>query len=169
MSGLDRARAALRLRQGRGARHDAPEAPAETLALMRLGTAYFARLLNALPDAALVPRGAARVVAQIALQARETSWGIEGDSDEDDSAAAYLADIDTCSTLPPRALRHLFDHTAIHLNVVLRDLPGARWDADMRARAEARARSIWLGALALGNGRPADLPARFRNTLQEPK
>lgn len=169
MTALDEARAALRLHQGQGARYDAPEAPAVALAAVRLGTAYFTRKLNELPDAALsapsaLPRqNRAQVVAGVALQARAICWQIEGEGEVAGMAAAYLADVDSCATLPPRALRHLFDHTAIHLNVVWRDLAGPAWTQAMREAAEGRARRIWQAALHLGNGaRPRDLPAEFR-------
>jgi maleylpyruvate isomerase len=168
---LDEARAVLRLHQGQGARYDAPEAPAVTLGAVRLGTAYFARKLNELPDAALSAPSAlpgkcrAQVVAGVALQARAICWQIEdeGEGAQDAWSAAYLADVDSCATLPPRALRHLFDHSAIHLNVVWRDLPGPAWTPALRETADSRARFIWQAALHLGNGaRPRDLPAKFR-------
>lgn len=171
MTELDAARDALRARQGQGARYEAPEAPAAELALVRLGTAFFARKLNELPDAglsapsALPGKSRAQVVAGVALQARAICWQIEGDGEgaQDAWSAAYLEDVDSCATLPPRALRHLFDHTAIHLNVVWRDLPGLAWTPPMRETAETRARSIWQAALHLGNGgRPRDLPADYR-------
>ena len=171
MTALDEARAALRLRQGRGARYDAPEAPLAALAAVRLGTAFFARKLNELPDAALPAPSArpghsrAQVVAAVALQARALCWQVEaeGEGAQDASSTAYLADIDSCATLPPRALRHLSDHTAIHLNVVWRDLPGTGWTPAMRAEVETRARTVWQAALHLGNGaRPRDLPDEYR-------
>lgn len=171
MTTLDEARAALRRHQGQGARHDAAEAPAATLALVRLGTAYFARKLNELPDDALSAPSSlpgktrAQIVAGVALQARANCWQIggKGEGAQDAGSAAYLADVDGCATLPPHALRHLFDHTAIHLNVVWHDLPGPDWTPAMRAAAEHRARPIWQAALHLGNGaRPRDLPAEFR-------
>ena len=50
---LEAARAALQARQGEGARYDAATAPARDLDWARRGTAYFARMLNGLSDAAL--------------------------------------------------------------------------------------------------------------------
>ena len=76
MSTLDQARAELRARQGRGARYDAPEAPAAALALARSGTAYFARKLNALSDADLYQPSQipgqirAHLICAVAYQAR---------------------------------------------------------------------------------------------------
>lgn len=64
-------------------------------------------------------------MAEVALQARAIGWRLDpaDEAAQDPEAAAHLADTDGCATLPARALRHLFDQTAIHLNVVLRDLP----------------------------------------------
>ncbi len=47
------AREALKARVGKGARFDAPNAPADDLLLARRGTAYFARKLMELSDEAL--------------------------------------------------------------------------------------------------------------------
>ena len=49
----DEARAALKARQGKGARYDSPAAPAEALLLARLETAYFSHKINALSEAEL--------------------------------------------------------------------------------------------------------------------
>ncbi len=176
MTALDAARAALRARQGRGARHDAPEAPARDLALARRGTAYFARLLNALADADLhLPsrrpgQSRAHLIAEIALEARAISRQVEAVTAGQappplwPDATARAAEIDLAATLPARALRHLFDHAAIHLDVVWRDLPGQGWACDtpagpLRATPRTRAAQLWLGALDLGNGgQLRDLP-----------
>ncbi|WP_234186722.1 maleylpyruvate isomerase N-terminal domain-containing protein [Shinella sp. NM-101] len=185
MSGLDQARALLRQRQGRGARDDAPEAPAGDLAAARLGTAFFARKLNELPDAALyVPSQLegwtrAHVICDVAYQARAISRQIEAAAAGlivpplHEHAEAAEAEITLGATLPPRALRHLFDHAAIHLNVVWRDLDGGGWRAagpgeDGLARLLSqtpveRARRLWQRALHLGNGvRLRDLPIQFQ-------
>lgn len=181
MSTLDQARAALRLRQGAGARYDAPEAPAADLVLARRGTAYFARRLNDLPDAGLrLPsrrpgQSRAHLIADIALQARALSRQIEAVTAGQPAPPLYddlhsrATEVDLAATLPPRALRHLFDHAAVHLNVVWRDLPGPGWDTPapgpdgsprpLRATARERAESLWRTALALGNGgQLRDLP-----------
>ena len=42
------------------------------------------------------------------------------------STAVRDHEIDFGATLSPIALRHLFDHSAVHLNVEWRDLPGGR-------------------------------------------
>ncbi len=185
MSTLDEAREALRLRQGQGARYDAPEAPARELALARSGTAYFARKLNELSNAELyepskVPGWTrAHVICAVAYQARALARQVEAATagvpipPMQDAEWAELEDLDLGATLPPRALRHLFDHAAVHLDVVWRDLPGEAWelqapDAEGRMRplsagAMERARLLWQGALDLGNGgRMKDLPPELR-------
>lgn len=183
---LDEARAALRARQGQGARYDAAEAPAGALALARSGTAYFARKLNELTDAALYEPSAAEgltragVICRVAYQARAIARQAEAAAAGEaipplyDSEAERLEAIVLGSTLPPRAIRHLFDHAAIHLDVVWRDLPGALWEAPapgegggprpLHATATERARVLWQSALALGNGaRLNDLPETMRD------
>lgn len=186
MSSLDEAREVLRARQGAGARYDAPEAPARELALARSGTAYFARKLNELSDAGLYEPSAvagwtrAHVICAVAYQARALARQAEAAAagtpipPMQDADWAELEDLDLGATLPPRALRHLFDHSAVHLDVVWRDLPGAGWDAPapdadarlrpIRASALERARMLWRGALDLGNGgRLRDLPPELRD------
>ncbi|MCW5721072.1 MAG: maleylpyruvate isomerase N-terminal domain-containing protein [Devosia sp.] len=185
MTTLEQAREALRLRQGAGARDDAPEAPARDLMLARSGTAYFARKLNELSNEELYEPSAiegwtrAHVICDIAYQARGISRQLEAVTAGQpapvmhDSAEALAAEIDLGATLPPRAIRHLFDHAAIHLNVVWRDLPGPGWAVlapgeDGRQRALSatpleRARHLWQRSLDLGNGaRIRDLPEQFR-------
>lgn len=182
MSRLDDAREALRARQGHGARYDAPEAPAAELAQARLGTAFFARKLNELPDGglygpSLLPGLArAHLICEVAYQARAICRQAEAITGGDPAPPMYddrHAAIELGATLPPRALRHLFDHAAVHLNVVWRDLPGPGWDAvapddtgvlrPLRATASERARLLWQRAYHLGNGaRLRDLPADFR-------
>ena len=185
MSTLDQARADLRARQGQGARYDAPEAPAAALALARSGTAYFARKLNELSDAELyrpskIPgQSRAHLICAVAYQARALARQAEAVTAGDpvppmqDADWAELEDLDLGATLPPRALRHLFDHAAVHLDVVWRDLPGPGWDAPgpdaagrmrpLSAGAMDRARLLWQAALDLGNGaRRRDLPPELR-------
>lgn len=175
----DAAREALMARQGPGARYDAPEAPAEALLMARRGTAYFARKLMELPDAALTgpsrePRETrARLVAGICYDARAWCHLLEALAKGDTrplwaSEAERSGRLDWGESLPPRALRSLFDHTRVHLDVTWRDLPGALWDrtirhdgADLPLRETPmlRARQLWQGALALDNGaRQTDVP-----------
>ena len=136
---LEAERAALRARLGAGARYDAPSAPAEDLVLARRGTAYFARKLNELTDReldapSLVPGWTRRhLVAHVGYHARALTrladWGRTGiETPMHASAAERDAEIDLGVTLPAQALRHLFTHSAVHLNVVWRDLEDAQRD-----------------------------------------
>lgn len=193
MTALDEARAALQSRQGRGARYDAEAAPARELAWVRLGTAYFARKLNELSDQALLEPSAlpgldrASIVAAVSYRARalaliaEQARTGEPVSDEAESfvpsdPAALAQEIALAATLPARALRNLFQHSEIHLNVEWRDLDSAAWDRSApgpdgqwptpRACVGFRARDIWLAAIDLGNGgRFADLPADLLDAI----
>ena len=170
---LDEAREALRVRQGAGARYDAKEAPAETLGWARLGTAYFARLLNDIPDQALdapsLVQGQSRrhVVAQVGYQARAltrlTQWATSGTPQPMyESNEARLEELDYGATLPARALRGLFRHAAVHLDVEWRDLDARAWSAEVclpsgrvcRASHTPwfRAREVWLRAVDLDSG-----------------
>ncbi|MCE5973130.1 maleylpyruvate isomerase N-terminal domain-containing protein [Sinirhodobacter sp. WL0062] len=185
MSTLDEAREALRLLQGLGARYDAPEAPAQALALARSGTAYFARKLNELSDVELYGPSRvtgwtrAHVICDVAYQARAIAAQAEALTAGSpappfyESEAARLEAIDLGATLPPRALRHLADHSAVHLDVVWRDLPGACWsarasdaqgaDRAMSDTATERTRLLWQAALDLDNGaRLRDVPVQLR-------
>ncbi|WP_246750490.1 maleylpyruvate isomerase N-terminal domain-containing protein [Martelella lutilitoris] len=179
---LEEARRALMARQGPGARYDAPEAPAEMLHLARTGTAYFARFLNRLAEQELyAPMGAdnqtaAHVICAVSYQARGIARQGEAIAAGDtvpplyDSEAELRTKIELGATLPARALRHLFDHTAVHLNVVWRDLTGDGWRTEAPGEdglwrpfsdsARMRACSIWAAAFDLNNGaRKRDIPA----------
>lgn len=187
---LDEARAALRERQGAGARYDAAEAPAEELGWARLGTAYFARLLNDLADDALdtpslVPGWSRRhVIAQVGYQARAltrlTEWAASGTPQAMyASEAARRQEVEAGANLPTRALRGLFRHAAVHLDVEWRDLAGPDWDRALslpdgtpvtaRETAFMRAREIWLRAVDLdAGGSFLDMPpALVRRLLTE--
>lgn len=176
-------RAALRLRQGGGARYDAAAAPARDLRCARLGTAYFARQLNGLDDDALWARSSRpgwsrrRVIAAVGLAGRAMAQAIgraigvacEDFADVDGEA------LDLAETLPAGALRHLVAHAAIHLDVTWRDLTDAQWDlpladapsATARDTVLTRARMLWTGALDLrSGGRPSDVPADVRAALE---
>lgn len=175
------ARGALRDRQGLGARYDAPEAPAGDLALARLGTAYFARKLNELSDADLDrPSGVAgwsrrHVVAHIGYRARALARLVEAARagrpvETLSEPEAQADDVDFGATLPAHALRGLFQHSAIHLDVEWRDLRASGWQARVQtlsgeviAIAQTpwlRARQIWSGALDLRHGgSPRDVPS----------
>lgn len=179
------ARAALRARQGEGARHDADSAPHADLLLARRGTAYFARKFNELADddlgAASLRSGWSRrcLVAHVSYRARAIARALETartgvEQPIHPSEEVRDAEIAPGATLPARALRHLFVHTAKHLDVEWRDLPDAGWDSCLRmpdgavitARDTPRMRAleIWQAAVDLGNGaRRADIPGALRD------
>lgn len=184
----DTARSALRARQGKGARYDADEAPGEDLLLARRATAFFARKLNELDDAdlaqpATTPEGCTRahVVAAVAYDARQTALLLEPLCPSDgilppETFASDLPPLDLAATLPPRALRYLFEHSSIHLDVCWRDLPGVAWGERIRgasARSFAlrdlprqRALLLWRQAIALGLGTSAsDIPLFIRDLI----
>jgi maleylpyruvate isomerase len=184
---LDEARAALRQRQGAGARYDAARAPAVELDWARRGTAYFARVLNGLSDADLdAPSrldGVSRrhVVAHVGYHARKlsdiVSWARQGKSKPmPDTLLLDVDDVAARATQPARALRNLFDHAAVHLNVEWRDLGDADWDVtvtDSKGRSLTvrdtpwlRARTVWLCAVDLdAGGRLADAPPALIDRL----
>jgi maleylpyruvate isomerase len=184
---LEEARIALRERQGGGARHDAPLAPSQALDWARRGTAYFARLLNDLSDRALDEASAVegfsrrRLVAYAGYHARLLSevvaWGRTGEVGRfPRNIEVADDDLEFGITQPSRALRYLFDHAAVHLNVEWRDLSNADWDrsvADaqgqpirLRDTPLMRARLLWLLVLDLNSGgRFADMPTDFIDFL----
>lgn len=187
MTALDEARSALRDRLGVGARYDDPAAPAKELAWARTGTAYFARKLNELTDAELLAPAAAgegtrrRVVAEVSYQARALAQYIEWarmrvNHPPSDPFASVADDVSLAVTLPAGALRNLFQHSEIHLNVEWRDLSAEGWNATFqlqdgtrisaRQTAWIRARSIWQRAVDLGNGGSFDdFPGGFVDAL----
>jgi maleylpyruvate isomerase len=186
-SSLDVARAALRLRQGLGARYDAPNAPSRELGWARRGAAYFARKLNELADAELrqpsLVDGWSRqhVAASIGYQARALTRLTERARTGADlhlfvEPGQREAEIIDGATLPAGALRHLVTHADIHLTVEWRDLSVEDWDrpldglddepATIRQTPWLRAREIWLQAVKLGNGGTLrDAPTDFQRRL----
>lgn len=169
MSDLD----ALKERQGAGARWDAEAAPHDALLLARRGTAYFARVLSGLTDDDLDHGDRRAIIARVAYEARDMAEALAAQR-----AGRVPAPVDRArrqalgQCLPARALRHLFSHAEVHLNVEFRDHGNADWDdsapmpdgpVPARDLPMIRARAVWRGALALGGGaRAADLPAILR-------
>lgn len=147
------------------------------------GTAAFARCLNDLSDAAF--DGPSRIaglsrrliVARVGYQARllAEAVGRVRRRDTPPGAPPMLRDAEVSgATLPAHALRHLFEHTKVHLRVEWRDLAEADWDAEIdigrhvavRQTPLIRARLVWPAAVALDAGlRPADIPAEVRGHL----
>lgn len=184
----EEAQARLRERLGKGARYDAPAAPHRELSWARRGTAYFARKLNELADRELdapsrVPGWSRRhVIAHIGYQARKLSRLVEAarkglPAESLPESEPTIEDVAFGATLPAYALRHLFAHAAVHLNVEWRDLHDAGWDATVRSIGGQsvrvretpllRAREIWRMAIALDNGgRQADCPEDLRPFLR---
>lgn len=181
------AQASLRARQGPGARYDATAAPHDELLLARRGTAYFARKLNDLTDedlddpVALAGFTRRMIVAQIGYQARALAHLVAasrmgGPVPQDASPDATEAEIASGASLPCRALRSLFTHSAAHLSVEWRDIDDDGWSAniglpDGRRVAlcdtpRLRAELIWRRALDLTPGAGlADVPVELRNKL----
>lgn len=185
MISRDQTLADLKDRLGPGARYDANDAPHDELGMARRGTAYFARLLNGLTDGELVAPSRrpgwtkAQLVAFVGYHARSLAQFVEairiGSAQPHfPSDLSQLPEVAQGATLPGRALRHLFDHAHIHLNVEWRDLTNEQWD-ECRLRDDGvalgirqtplmHATELWLGALDLdAGGRDADLPTQFRN------
>jgi maleylpyruvate isomerase len=153
----------------------------EALLQARRGTAFFARKLNELTDAgldgdSLLPGWTRRhVVAHVGYNARAIArlaeWAATGvETPMYPSTEARDHEINFGATLPPIALRHLFDHSAVHLSVEWRDLPDVSWQHEVRTAqgrtvpaAETvwmRTREVWIHAVDLDNGATfADIPS----------
>lgn len=174
------ARKALRARQGGGARYDAVTAPHDNLLLARRGAAYFARKLNELSDADLYGLSLcngwtrAHLVAHVSHEARALAIALKSLREPlIAEEAEWKPDLALAATLPSRALRHLYDHSAKHLDVEWRDLPADRWNMTLttlggdtvtaRDTPMIRAEMVWRAAIDLGNGgRPTDVPRALR-------
>ena len=153
----------------------------EALLQARRGTAFFARKLNELTDAELdgdsLLTGWTRrhVVAHVGYNARAIArlaeWAATGvETPMYPSPEARDHEINFGATLPPIALRHLFDHSAVHLSVEWRDLPADAWRHLVKTAqgrlvpAEEtvwmRTREVWIHAVDLDNGATfADIPS----------
>lgn len=157
------------------ARHDQTTDPVllDGLLQARRGTAFFARKLNELSDAdldgdSLLPGWSRRhVVAHVGYNARAIArlveWAATGvETPMYPSVEIRNHEIDFGATLSPIALRNLFDHSAVHLNVEWRDLPADNWHHKVKTvqgrtvPAEEtvwmRTREVWVHAVDLDNG-----------------
>lgn len=165
------------------ARHDQTTDPVllDGLLQARRGTAFFARKLNELTDAeldgdSLLPGWTRRhVVAHVGYNARAVSrlveWAATGvETPMYPSVEVRNYEIDFGATLSPIALRNLFDHSAVHLNVEWRDLPADSWHHKVKTvqgrtvPAEEtvwmHTREVWVHAVDLDNGATfKDIPA----------
>lgn len=175
----EQARAALRRRQGTGARYDAASAPSQDLRLARRGTAFFARRLNDLADAdfrassAIEGWSRAMVIAYVGLHARLMAEAIEQMQSADNRLEPDPVDVLRARTLSPSALRHLAQHSAKHLDVTWRDLPDAGWTNRALKVAcyplvqtpRLRAEVVWhAGHLLVPGGRLSYIPEAIRAT-----
>lgn len=164
-------------------RHDQTSDPDLLAALLqaRRGTAFFARKLNELSDAELdgasLLSGWSRrhITAHIGYNARAIArlveWAATGvETPMYASTEVRDHEIEFGATLSPIALRHLFDHSAVHLNVEWRDLPEDAWHHKVRTiqgrevpateTVWMRTREVWMHAVDLANGATfADIPA----------
>lgn len=170
---LEAARESLRARQGSGARYDSPNAPAKELDWARRGTAYFARKLNELNDdelrepSLLSDWTRAELIAHVGYNARALTrlmeWARTGvETPMYATTRQRNVEILLGGTLPARALRNLFAHSEVHLNVEWRDLTDDQWDNEVvtaqgrtvpaRETAWMRTREVWVHAVDLNNG-----------------
>ncbi len=171
------------------ARHDLTTDPAlqEQLLQVRWGTAFFARKLNELRDeeldgASLLPGWSRRhVVAHIGYNARATArlieWARTGvETPMYESIEVRNHEILYGATLSPIALRNLYYHAAIHLNVEWRDLPDEAWSHKVRTiqcrevpaseTVWMRSREIWVHTVDLANGASfSDIPTEALERL----
>jgi maleylpyruvate isomerase len=153
----------------------------EALLQARRGTAFFARKLNELSDEdldgpSLLPGWSRRhVTAHIGYNARAIArlieWAATGvETPMFASPEARAEEISFGATLSPIALRNLFDHSAVHLNVEWRDLPEQAWQHRVKTAQGRlvpasetvwmRTREVWTHAVDLDNGASfADIPA----------
>lgn len=188
VTGEEQERKKLKERLGAGARYDSTAAPARDLLWARRGTAYFARKLNELSDADLdapsrvVGWNRRHVVAHVGYHARHLARLVEaarrGVSVEMlQEPESQNENIEFGGTLPPHALRYLFEHSKVHLNVEWRDLDEAGWAGEIRTLGGdvvpvrrtpwLRAREIWLRAIDLDDGGTlADLPRDLLQTIK---
>jgi maleylpyruvate isomerase len=152
----------------------------EQLLQARRGTAFFARKLNELSDAeldggSLLPGWTRRhVAAHIGYNARAIArlveWAGTGvETPMYPSTSVRDHEIEFGATLSPIALRNLFDHSAVHLNVEWRDLPDEAWYHVVRTiqgrevpaseTVWMRSREVWVHAVDMDNGATfADIP-----------
>ena len=157
------------------------------LATVRLGTAYFRRLLWKVRDddfaaPSLLPAWRRdQLVAHVGYNARAVarlvSWAATGvETPMYPSPQARGEEIELGATLRPDALRSLCEHSAIDLDVRWRDLPDDRWSftvvtAQGREVPAAetlwmRSREVWLHAVDLDvGGRLEDIPASVLRKL----
>jgi len=156
--------------------------------MARRGTAYFARKLNELSDndldqPSLVEGWSRRhVVAHVGYNARRLARiagaARLGEMRELPAEADTPKEtVEFGSTLPSHALRYLFKHSEVHLNVEWRDLSRDGWQRSIYIQEGStipvsltpmlRAQEVWLQAVNLRNGaRYEELPPMLKEWLQ---
>jgi len=157
------------------------------LATVRLGTAFFRRALNLVPNdefdaPTLLPGWNRRhIVAHVGYNARAiarlVSWAATGEENPMYASPQARADeIEQGATLRPEALRSLCEHSAIDLDVRWRDLPDTNWSATV-VTAQGRhvpasetlwmrCREVWLHAVDLDVGMHiSDIPEEVLTRL----
>ncbi len=161
--------------------------PRADLTLAYHGTAYFLRWLTQLPERAYDEPGHPDAVADrrttiatVGYDARGWAHLAQCSREHRRETTFAIGDrekvIKWGATLPPRALRHLVEHSAVHLAVEWRDLPADNWDRTgldcdgyplpIDRTPWLRARQTWLAAVDLGSGgRFADLPPALIDRL----
>lgn len=147
---------------------------------VRLGTSFFRRWLERLPDdqfdgPTVLPGWTCRtLVSHVGYNARAVArlvtWADTGvENPMYSSPEARGAEIESGASLRPDALRSLVEHAAVELDVRWRDLPADRWDFEVRTAQGRlvpvsetlwmRSREVWLHAVDLGTGaRVSDVP-----------
>lgn len=158
--------------------------PTDDLVWAYRGTAAFLRAVSRLSNAQLFEQREgvlpARLIAEVSYRARgyarlaeEIRLGVatpvasEGDE--------YADAVALGTTLPGRALRHLVEHSSIHLRVEWRDLPDELWehqgrdiDAALvtpRQAVRARTRQVWEAAANLSEAQ-LRIPDEVRSRLE---
>lgn len=156
---------------------------------VRRGTAFLSRKVNEIRDKDLVNPSLlkgwsrAHVIAHVGYNARAlcrlARWANTGEEcPMYASSDARTNEIRRGSTLQPHALRHLYDHSAISLNVEWRDTPDSAWSATVRTATGRsvpfsetlwmRLREVWIHAVDLNNGALwSDIPVPISQRLLE--
>ncbi len=170
------------------ARYDLVEDPQikESLLLARRGTAYFSRQLAQLTaedmsgPSMLAGWSRGHVVAHVGYNARYLARLLEDVRRGGTEVKAANHDdahhIDYGATLPDAALRNLYAHAAVHLNVEWRDLPADKWETSLEREGQrplhvadtvwGRAFEVWVHAVDLNAGaRFEDLPPQLLDRL----
>lgn len=173
-------------------RYDLVEDPhaAQSLRLMRQATANFLRLLSSLDADAMqepseIPTWRrSHLVAYLGTKARklaETAESLRREEFPLPDLEVPTSEIDIQATLPRIALHNFFRHSAVHLDVELRDLPPWGWTTKVRGPTnpttvrvliQQRAEELWWAAVLLRAGQSASaLPSEIRqrgNPIQKP-